>query len=258
MTYRGHGPALARGMDMTGVFAELFGRRTGVSLGMGGSMHLTDPRLGLIGCFAIVGAGLPVALGAAMSSLLRGDGRVSVTFFGDGATNIGTFHETMNMASVWHAPVVFVCENNLYGEYSPIRRTTPIDDLAERAGPYRIPSAVVDGNDVEQVFSAASTAVKLARSGGGPTLLECKTYRHYGHSRSDPAKYRPEAEVKAWLARDPLTILGERLATRRLLTQEAQDKLRLEVQALIDESAERAEDAPWPTLEDVLSSVYAN
>jgi len=149
MTYRGHGQALARGMDMGGIFAELMGRRTGVSLGLGGSMHLTDLGLNVIGCFAIVGAGLPVAVGAAMSAKLRGESRVSVTFFGDGATNIGTFHEALNMASVWRAPVIFVIENNLYGEYTPMRKTTPIDDLAERAKPFHIPGVVVDGNDFQ-------------------------------------------------------------------------------------------------------------
>ena len=174
MTYRGHGQALARGMDMEAIFAELMGRRTGAALGLGGSMHLTDGRLNLIGCFAIVGAGLPVAVGAAMSAKLRGDGRVSVTFFGDGASNIGTFHEALNMASVWQAPVIFVIENNLYGEYTPMRKTTPIDDLAERAKPFHMPGMVVDGNDVEAVYAAAREAVSRARSGGGPSLLECK------------------------------------------------------------------------------------
>ncbi len=258
MTYRGHGQALARGMDMEAIFAELMGKRTGVSLGLGGSMHLTDKDLNLIGCFAIVGAGLPVAVGAGMSAKLRGDGRVSVTFFGDGATNIGTFHEALNMASVWQAPVIFVIENNLYGEYTPMRKTTPIDDLAERAKPFRMPGVVVDGNDVERVYAAAREAVDRARRGGGPSLLECKTYRHRGHSRTDPGKYRPDDEVKAWLARDPLLITGARLRAAGALTDDEEARLRLELASQIDACAERAEQADFATIADAKASTYAN
>ena len=258
MTYRGHGQALARGMDMEAIFAELMGKRTGVSLGLGGSMHLTDKDLNLIGCFAIVGAGLPVAVGAGMSAKLRGDGRVSVTFFGDGATNIGTFHEALNMASVWQAPVIFVIENNLYGEYTPMRKTTPIDDLAERAKPFRMPGVVVDGNDVERVYAAAREAVDRARRGGGPSLLECKTYRHRGHSRTDPGKYRPDDEVKAWLARDPLLITAARLRAAGALTGDEEARLRSDLASQIDACAERAEQADFATLADAKASTYGN
>jgi len=258
MTYRGHGQALARGMDMEAIFAELMGKRTGVSMGLGGSMHLTDKDLNLIGCFAIVGAGLPVAVGAAMSAKLRGDGRVSVTFFGDGATNIGTFHEALNMASVWQAPVIFVIENNLYGEYTPMRKTTPIDDLAERARPFRIPGVVVDGNDVEKVYAAAREAVDRARRGAGPSLLECKTYRHRGHSRTDPGKYRPDDEVKAWLARDPLLITGARLRAVGALTDAEEARLHSDFESQIDACVERAERADVATLADAKASTYAN
>ncbi len=233
------------------------GKRSGVSLGLGGSMHLTDARLNMIGCFAIVGAGLPVAVGAAMSAKLRGDGRVSVTFFGDGATNIGTFHEALNMASVWKAPVIFVIENNLYGEYTPMRMTAPIDDLAERALPFRMPGVVVDGNDVEKVYAAATEAVARARRGEGPSLLECKTYRHKGHSRTDPGKYRPEAEVKAWLARDPLIVTGVKLREAGALTDDEDEQLRSEFSAQIDAAVERAQEATAPTLEDARQNVYA-
>jgi pyruvate dehydrogenase E1 component alpha subunit len=257
MTYRGHGQALARGMSMEGIFAELMGKRSGVSLGLGGSMHLTDAQLNVIGCFAIVGAGLPVALGAAMSAKLKGDGRVSVTFFGDGATNIGTFHEALNMASVWKAPVIFVIENNLYGEYTPMRKTAPIDDLAERAQPFRMPGVVVDGNDVEKVYAAAQDAIARARRGDGPSLLKCKTYRHRGHSRTDPGKYRSDAEVKAWLARDPLLITGARLRAAGVLTDDKDERLRSEFAAQIDAAVERAEQAAAPTLEDARQNVYA-
>ena len=258
MTYRGHGHALARGMDMQQIFAELMGRRTGVAHGMGGSMHLTDPEKGLVGCFAIVGAGLPVAVGAAMSAKLRGSGQVSVTFFGDGATNIGTFHEALNMASVWKAPAIFVIENNLYGEYTALRRTTPIDDLAERAKPFRMPGVVVDGNDVEAVYQAATTAVARARAGEGPSLLEAKTYRQRGHSRTDPGKYRPEAEVKAWLERDPLRIAGERLTAAGLLTDQQTEQWRAEYEATVERAVETADAAPWPSLEEARTYVYAD
>jgi pyruvate dehydrogenase E1 component alpha subunit len=221
-------------------------------------MHLTDKDLNLIGCFAIVGAGLPVAVGAAMAAKLRGDGRVSVTFFGDGATNIGTFHEALNMASVWKAPVIFVIENNLYGEYTPMRKTTPIDDLAERARPFRMPGVVVDGNDVEKVYAAAWEAVDRARRDEGPSLLECKTYRHRGHSRTDPGKYRPDDEVKAWLARDPLLITGARLRAAGALPDDEEARLRSDFESQIDGSVERAERADFASLADARASTYAN
>ena len=258
MTYRGHGHALARGMDPYRILAELMGKETGVAHGMGGSMHLTDPEKGLIGCFAIVGAGLPVAVGAGMSAKLRNSGQVSVTFFGDGATNIGTFHEALNMASVWNVPVIFVIENNLYGEYTALRKTTPIDDLAERAAPFRMPGVVVDGNDVEAVYAAATTAVERARRGEGPSLLECKTYRQRGHSRTDPGKYRPADEVNAWLARDPLRIAGDRLKQAGLLTDEQAEQMRAEYEAQVERAVEEADRAAWPNLQEARSYVYAD
>lgn len=257
ITYRGHGQALARGVDPETAFAELMGRETGVCKGRGGSMHLTDFSRGLIGSFAIVGAGLPVALGAAMSAKLRGTTSVALTFFGDGATNIGTFHESLNMASVWKAPVVFICENNLYGEYSPVRATTPVDDLAVRATAYAIPGVTVDGNDVDAVYAATRAAVERARSGDGPTLLECKTYRYSGHSRTDPAKYRQPGELDAWKARDPIKRLGEALAAEGVMSVAEQDAMLQEVQDLINVAAERAAAAPWPKREEIDRYVYA-
>ena len=257
ITYRGHGQALARGVDPETAFAELMGRETGVCKGRGGSMHLTDFSRGLIGSFAIVGAGLPVALGAALSAKLRGTTSVALTFFGDGATNIGTFHESLNMASVWKAPVVFICENNLYGEYSPVRATTPVDDLAVRATAYAIPGVTVDGNDVGAVYAATRAAVERARSGDGPTLLECKTYRYSGHSRTDPAKYRQPGELDAWKARDPIKRLGEALAAEGVMSVAEQDAMLQEVQDLINVAAERAAAAPWPKREEIDRYVYA-
>lgn len=256
-TYRGHGQALARGMAPETAFAELMGRSTGGSHGVGGSMHLVDFSVGNIGSNAIVGAGLPIAVGAAMAFKLQGQDRVALSFFGDGATNIGTFHESLNLAAVWVAPVVFIVENNLYAEYTPLRDTTPLDDLARRADPFGIPGVVVDGQDVEVVRESVATAIARARSGHGPSLLEMKTYRYRGHSRSDPAKYRPEGELERWKARDPIEILGARLAADRMLSAEAQAELRLDVQREIDGSAERAAQAPFLELEETAGYVYA-
>jgi pyruvate dehydrogenase E1 component alpha subunit len=256
-TYRGHGEALALGMDPEVAFAEMMGRATGGSKGLGGSMHLIDTAGGNIGANAIVGAGLPIAVGAAMAFKLRSQPHVALTFVGDGATNIGTFHESLNMAAVWQAPVVFIVANNLYGEYSPVRMTTPIDDLARRADPYGMPGVIVDGQDVEAVHAATAEAVARARAGDGPSLLEMKTYRYRGHSRSDPAKYRPEGELEDWKARDPIRILGARLAEAGQLGIDEQAALAEQTAATIDAAAERAAAAPYLTLEEARAHVYA-
>lgn len=256
-TYRGHGEALALGMAAEVAFAELMGRSAGCSKGVGGSMHLIDASNGNIGANAIVGAGAPIAVGAAMGFKIRGESNVALTFFGDGATNIGTFHESLNMASVWKAPVVFIITNNLYGEYSPLRTTTPIDDLARRADPFDMPGVVVDGQDVDTVFEAVTTAVERARSGAGPSLLEMKTYRYRGHSRSDPAKYRPEGELDFWKTRDPILLLGAKLAAEGVLSEAQQDEIRAATQVEIDAAADRAAQSPYPTLEETRSYVYA-
>ena len=256
-TYRGHGEALALGMAAEVAFAELMGRSAGCSKGVGGSMHLIDASNGNIGANAIVGAGAPIAVGAAMGFKIRGEPQVALTFFGDGATNIGTFHESLNMATVWKAPVVFIITNNLYGEYSPLRTTTPIDDLARRADPFDMPGVVVDGQDVDTVFAAVTTAVDRARSGAGPSLLEMKTYRYRGHSRSDPAKYRPDGELDFWKTRDPILLLGAKLAAEGVLSQAQQDELRAATQVEIDAAADRAAQSPYPTLEETRSYVYA-
>jgi pyruvate dehydrogenase E1 component alpha subunit len=256
ITYRGHGHALARGMSIGAAFAELMGRSTGCCRGVGGSMHFTDVSLGLLGAFAIVGAGLPVALGAAMSAKRLGQERVALTFLGDGATNIGTFHETLNMASVWSAPVVFVIENNLYGEYTPMRQTTPLDDLAERAVGYSMPGLVVDGQDAELVHAEVAAAIERARRGEGPTLIEAKTYRYSGHSRTDPARYRPPGELEEWKKRDPITILAERLATAGLLSAEEQEAWWEKTQERIDRLADEAAAAPVLDPEELKELVY--
>jgi len=256
-TYRGHGEALALGMAPETAFAELMGRRTGGSGGVGGSMHLIDFSKGNIGANAIVGAGLPIAVGAAVAFQMQRKPNVALTFFGDGATNIGTFHEALNMASIWKAPVVFIITNNLYGEYSPVRATTPIDDLARRADPYGMPGVIVDGQDIDLVRAATGEAVERARAGDGPSLLEMKTYRYRGHSRSDPAKYRPAGELDAWRARDPIEIFGARLVSEGLLSEADRAGIAAETQQQIDDAAGRAGTADYPTLEETRSYVYA-
>jgi TPP-dependent pyruvate/acetoin dehydrogenase alpha subunit len=257
-TYRGHGEALALGMDPEVAFAELMGRTTGGSGGVGGSMHLIDFSKGNIGANAIVGAGLPIAVGAAVGFQMQGKPNVAMTFFGDGATNIGTFHEALNMAAVWSAPVVFIIVNNLYGEYSPLRATTPIDDLARRADPYGMPGVIADGQDIDAVFAATTEAVERARRGEGPSLLEMKTYRYRGHSRSDPAKYRPDGELDAWKARDPIELLAVKLIADGEIGPNDPVEIRTETQAEIDAAAERAASAPYPTLEETRPYVYAD
>jgi TPP-dependent pyruvate/acetoin dehydrogenase alpha subunit len=214
-TYRGHAHTLARGTSMTGVMGELLGRSCGVLSGKGGSMHLTDVRRGVMGSYAIVGAHLTIALGAAWSAQYRGEARVAVAFFGDGTTNIGAFHESLNLAAVWKLPVVFVCENNLYMEYTPIGDVTAVaNPAADRASAYGLDSILVDGNDAEAMYLTARECLDRARSGGGPSLIEARTYRSGGHSRADPGKYRPDEEVAAWAAYDPIDLFRARLLAR--------------------------------------------
>ena len=242
-TYRGHGHALAKGTDPEALAAEMLGRASGVCGGRAGSMNVVDLEHGLVGCFGIVGGSIAAATGAALSA--KRQGRVSVAFFGDGAVNQAYFHECLNFAKVMDLPAIFVCENNFYGEFTPMRSVTAGGEIAARAGAYGIPFAVVDGNDIWAVRDAATEAVDRARSGSGPTLLECQTYRHFGHSKSDPAKYRPADEVESWVARDPLTIARERLladgtSEDEVAAVEAQTRERLA------EAVDAARAAPFP------------
>jgi TPP-dependent pyruvate/acetoin dehydrogenase alpha subunit len=213
-TYRGHHHAMARGATAEECLAELMSKATGACRAKGGSMHLTKASAGMLGSYAIVGAHLPMAAGAAWSAMLRGTGQVAVAFFGDGATNIGAFHEALNLAAVWKLPALFVCENNFYMEYTPIAAVTSVPNpAADRARANDLPAEVIDGNDVVVVREAVARAAARARSGQGPTVIEALTYRHFGHSRADPAKYRPEDEVRRWMQRDPLDVARARLAT---------------------------------------------
>jgi pyruvate dehydrogenase E1 component alpha subunit len=235
-TYRGHVHTLLRGAPMAALMAELLGRATGICGGKGGSMHLTDVSHGAMGSYAIVGAHMPIAAGAAWAAKERGTGQVAVCFFGDGTTNIGAFHEALNLAVVWNLPVVYVCENNLYMEYTPIGSVTAVENpAADRASAYALESIVADGNDADAMHELALRCVEKARSGGGPSLVEAKTYRHTGHSRADPGKYRPEEEVEAWLARDPIPMLRE-----RLLASGVEETALIEIDGGAEELVERA------------------
>lgn len=252
-TYRGHGAVIAKGAPLDACFGEILGRAGGLCGGKGGSMHLTDVSVGALGSNAIVGAHLPISVGAALTSAYHGRDDVAVAVFGDGATNIGAFHESLNMASVWRLPVVFLIENNQYGEYSPLRSTTPIDRLADRAASYGMPGVHVDGNDVVAVRAVMAAAVARARTGQGPTLVEADTYRQVGHSRSDPATYRPAGELDRWLARDPISLLSDamRAAGGYPPAEEVQREAAAEVDAALRRAMEMPEPDPATRLRDV-------
>jgi TPP-dependent pyruvate/acetoin dehydrogenase alpha subunit len=257
-TYRGHNHTLARGVPMAPILAELFGRATGLLGGKGGSMHLTSVEHGVMGSYAIVGAHLPIALGAAWSAQYRKSGQVAVCFFGDGATNIGAFHEALNMAAVWKAPVVFVCENNQYMEYTAIGDVTAVPrPAADRASAYGLAPIVVDGNDVEAVHAVAVRAIEGARAGKGPSLIEALTYRHGGHSRADPGKYRPDDEVAAWKARDPIPLFRARLESSGV-EGAALDAIDAEVRAEVAAAEADARAAPEPSPDALETQVWAD
>jgi len=256
-TYRGHGVALALGIKPESVLGEVLGRQIGCMGGLGGSMHLSDPAIGLLPTFAIVGAGVPVAVGAALQfAILKSDG-VAVSVFGDGSTNIGGFHEGLNLAAVWNLPTVFICENNLYGEYSPIATTTAVTDIALRATSYGMAADTVDGQDVDAVYESIRQAVDRARGGGGPTLIEAKTYRYVGHSRSDKAPYRPEGELDAWMKRDPIDLYAAKLAASGELDGRTLDEIRSEQSSFIDEAAAAAVSSPSGSVAQMFAHVLA-
>jgi len=257
-TYRGHHHALARGATPAECLAELMSKATGLCKAKGGSMHLTKADRGMLGSYAIVGSHLPIAAGAAWSAKLRGTEQVAVAFFGDGATNIGAFHESLNLAAVWKLPVLFVCENNLYMEYTPISAVTAVaHPAADRASAYGLPAEIIDGNDVVKVHDTMEGAVDRARAGDGPTIIEALTYRHYGHSRADPAKYRPADEVERWMQRDPLLVARERLTS---LGVDAADVDAADARAaeIVKAAIQEAKDAPPPELATALTDVWAD
>ncbi len=257
-TYRGHGHTLARGASMAAAMAELLGRGNGMLHGKGGSMHLTDVKHGAMGSYAIVGAHLPIAAGAAWSAQVRKSGQVAVCFFGDGTTNIGAFHEALNLAVIWTLPVVFVCENNQYMEYTPIRSVTAVEHpAADRASAYGLEPILVDGNDADVMYETARQTIDKARKGAGPSLVEALTYRHGGHSRADPAKYRPDAEVREWLSRDPVRRYRERLLAAGIGEAEV-NEIETRAQQKVDTATEEARNGAPATVDEIERQVWSD
>jgi len=258
-THRGHGHCIAKGVDVRGMMAELFGRSTGICRGKGGSMHIADLDRGMLGANGIVGAGIPLATGAALTAKLKRTGGVAVAFFGDGATNQGQFHEALNMAAIWDLPAIYVVENNGYGEATPTEFVTPVEDIAERAASYAMPSAVADGMDFFDVTAKAGEAIARAREGGGPTLLECKTYRYFGHYVGDPLTYRRKEEAEeVRQRRDPLDLFEQRAVEAGVVDADALRAVDGEVAAEIEAAVAWAEESPLPTPDDLLRDVYVN
>ena len=257
-TYRGHGIALALGLSPESVLGEIMGKTVGCCGGVGGSMHLSNMELGLLPTSAIIGGGMPVAAGAALSFQTRGTDDVAVAVFGDGATNIGAFHETLNLAAIWNLPIVFICDNNVYGEYSRIDITTPLEDLHLRGESYRMPHYAIDGMDIAAVQEGIQKAVDHARSGKGPTFIEAKTYRFSGHSRADLALYRPEGELEKWQARDPIKLTEEKLVKEKLIDAAQINKIKGETLKVIEGVVEVCKSAPNPTLASMFQNIYTD
>ena len=257
-THRGHGHIIAKGGDLNLMMAELFGRETGYCKGKGGSMHIADRDKGILGANGIVGAGHCIACGAGLSAKLRGTDQVCVCFFGDGSTNQGTFHESLNMASIWKLPIIFVCENNHYGISMSQDRHQAIKDVADRGAAYNIPGIAVDGNDPMAVYEAASEAVARARAGKGPTLLECKTYRQHGHFEGDPAIYKPKEEQAAWMEKDPMPRFAKFLVDNGVCTEEEVKAMDYQVAKEIEDSIAFADAQPIPSLESAVVDVYSD
>ena len=257
-TYRGHGIALALGLSPESVLGEIMGKTVGCCGGVGGSMHLSNMELGLLPTSAIIGGGMPVAAGAALSFQTRGTDDVAVAVFGDGATNIGAFHETLNLAAIWNLPIVFICDNNVYGEYSRIDITTPLEDLHLRGESYRMPHYAIDGMDIAAVQEGIQKAVDHARSGKGPTFIEAKTYRFSGHSRADLALYRPEGELEKWQARDPIKLTEEKLVKEKLIDAAQINKIKEETLKVIMGVVEVCKSAPNPTLASMFQNIYTD
>ena len=257
-TYRGHAHTLARGVPMEAMLGELMLRDIGLMRGKGGSMHLTSVEHGVMGSYAIIGAHLPIACGSAWRAQYLGEKDVSVCFFGDGTTNIGAFHEALNFAVIWKLPVVFVCENNLYMEYTLNADVTAVASPAgDRASAYGLEKIVIDGNDADVVYRNANAAIEKARNGGGPSLIECLTYRHSGHSRADPGKYRPEGELEKWKERDPLIIYKQRM--KDFGFTDAQIKtIEVESMAKVERATELCKASPSAPVELLTTDVYAD
>ena len=255
-TYRSHGVALAFGLSSHSVMAEIMGKATGCAGGVGGSMHMCDSTVGLLPTSAIIGGGMPIAVGAALAFQIQKKKNVGVALFGDAATNIGAFHESLNLAAIWKLPVVFICDNNVYGEYSRIDVTTPIEDLHMRAESYAMPHFALDGMDIHAVRKGVTEAVERARSGGGPTLIEAKTYRFSGHSRADQALYRPAGELEHWQKRDPILLTEQALIKKGILDASKIEAMKAEIVNLVDSAITQAQADPEPTAKDMFSNVF--
>ena len=257
-THRGHGHCLAKGADLNRMMAELYGRQTGYCKGKGGSMHIADFSIGMLGANGIVAGGIPIVTGAGLAAQLEGKGRVAVSFFGDGASNAGPFHESINIAATWKLPMLYVCENNLYSAGTIAADTLALSDVAARAAGYGIPGVVVDGNDVMAVYEAAEAAVNRARAGQGPTLIECKTYRWRGHTerpgQEDP---RPKEEIEEWRQRDPINRFATSLMEHGLLTEEAWQKMDTDILAAIEDAVKFSEESPFPEPEAAVEDIFA-
>jgi pyruvate dehydrogenase E1 component alpha subunit len=256
-THRGHGHCIAKGADLKRMMAELMGRYSGYCLGKGGSMHIADFSIGILGACGIVSGGVPMSVGAGLSAKLRGTDQVTVCFFGDGATNQGSWHEAMNLAAIWKVPTVFVCENNGWGITMSVKRAVRIENLADRAAAYGVPGVVVDGMDPLAVYETASGAVERARRGEGPSLIECKTYRFEGHWIGDDAPYRSKEEVQAWYAKDPIPAFEARLIQMGVLSTEGAEGLKAEVEKALQEAIEFAKASPEPSPESLFEGLYA-
>ena len=256
-THRGHGHCIAKGADPKKMMAELFGKKTGYCKGKGGSMHIADVGLGILGANGIVGAGIPIATGSALASKIKNSDDVTLAFFGDGASNQGTFHESINMASAWKLPIIYMCENNKYGVSVCIDRVTNTEDIADRAQGYHIPGVVVDGNDIFAVYEAVSAAAERARKGDGPTLIECKTYRQRGHYEGDPMVYRTKEEMQAWKEKDPVVRLREQLAGQNGITEEELTAIETAIKEEIEAAVAFAEESPFPEADEVITDMYA-
>jgi pyruvate dehydrogenase E1 component alpha subunit len=256
-THRGHGHCIAKGADIKLMMAEFMGKETGYCRGRGGSMHIADMEGGNLGANGVVGGGIGMAVGAGLSIKMRGTGQVILCFFGDGAANRGIFHEALNMAAIWTLPVVYLCENNQYGMSMPVKKAFPIKDIATRASAYNMPGIVVDGNDVLAVYETTLEAVERARGGGGPSLIEGKTYRWKGHSKSDQERYRTKEEVEAWKERCPIRRFQARLINEKVIDEAEASRMAEEARRLIEEAVAFAEASPEPSVETILEGVYA-
>jgi len=258
-THRGHGHVMAKGADLKLMMAELFGKKTGYCKGKGGSMHIADMELGILGANGIAGGGLPIAVGSGLSAKLRGTDQVTACFFGDDASNNGTFHESLNLASLYKLPVIFVCENNLYGISVGQEKQRLLQDIALRAANYDMPGVVVDGNDVLEVYNATIKAVKRGRAGEGPSLIECKTYRWRGHHEGDPnqgRRYRTTEEIESWKKKDPIERMAANLITDKVVTKKKLDALKKQAMEEIEEAVTYANESEFPALEEMYEDAY--